>query len=308
MAFARRGGAPARRPKVSRLLREGARSISFEFFPPKDADAEDVLWGALFQLEELDPSFVSVTYGAGGSTRDRTVRITSEIGRRTSLTTIAHLTCVGSSRDELIEIIDGFAAAGIENVLALRGDPQGGPGSPWVTHPDGLDHAVELISLLHERGDFCVGVAAFPDGHPASPSLDFDAQVLAEKQQAGAEFAITQFFFRPEAYFALRDRAAAAGCDMPIVPGIMPVTNVAQIQRFSTLIGADFPPELAARFEAVADDPDAVRALGVEIATDLCATLLDGDAPGLQFFTLNRSSATREVYRNLMGRTDLDRH
>ena len=308
MAFARRGGAPARRPKVSRLLNEGARSISFEFFPPKDADAEDVLWGALYQLEELDPSFVSVTYGAGGSTRDRTVRVTSSIGQRTSLTTIAHLTCVGSSRDELVDVIDAYAAAGIENVLALRGDPEGGPSSPWVTHPAGLDHAVDLVSLLCERGDFCVGVAAFPDGHPASPSLDFDAQVLAEKQRAGAEFAITQFFFRADDWFALRDRAAAAGCDMPIVPGIMPVTNLAQIERFASLSGADFPPELAARFADVADDPAAVRDLGVEVATDMCATLLDGGAPGLHFYTLNRSSATREVYRNLMGRSDLDRH
>jgi methylenetetrahydrofolate reductase (NADPH) len=308
MAFGRRGGAVARRPKVSHLLGEGARSVSFEFFPPKDDDAEDALWGALFRLEDLDPSFVSITYGAGGSTRDRTVDITASIGRRTSLTTIAHLTCVGSSRNELRDVIDAYAEAGIENVLALRGDPPGGPGSPWNAHPEGLDHAVQLVELLRESGDFCVGVAAFPDGHPESPSLEFDARVLADKQRAGAEFAITQFFFRADDWFRLRDRAAAAGCDMPIVPGIMPVTNLKQIERFSALSGADFPADLAQRFHALGDDPAAVRALGVEVATQMCAELLDGEAPGLHFYTLNRSSATREVYANLMGRPDLDRH
>ena len=308
MAFARRGGSLAPRSKVSRLLGEGGHSISFEFFPPKDSDAEDALWGALIQLEDFDPSFVSVTYGAGGSTRDRTIDITSSIGRRTSLTTIAHLTCVGSSREELHEVIDGYSEAGIENVLALRGDPEGGLGTPWVSHPDGLDHAIELVEMLRERGDFCVGVAAFPEGHPESSSLEQDARVLADKQRAGAEFAITQFFFRADDWFGLRDRAEAAGCTMPILPGIMPVTNLAQIKRFSALSGAAFPAALADRFEAIADDPAAVRTLGVEVATELCEALLDGGAPGLHFYTLNRSSATREVYRNLMGRPDLERH
>lgn len=308
MAFGRRGGAVDRRPSLTRLLGDGSRSVSFEFFPPKDSDAEDLLWGALFQLEELDPSFVSVTYGAGGTTRDRTVDITSSIQRRTSLTTIAHLTCVGSSRAELLDVIDEYSAAGIENVLALRGDPAGGLGTAWVRHPDGLDHAVELVELLRERGEFCVGVAAFPEGHPESTSLDHDARVLADKQRAGAEFAITQFFFRSADWFRLRDRAAAAGCDMPIIPGIMPVTSVAQIERFAKLSGAEFPPEVAERFADITDDPVAVRKLGVEIATQLCAELLDGGAPGLHFYTLNRSTATREVYRNLMNNPHLIRH
>jgi methylenetetrahydrofolate reductase (NADPH) len=281
------------------MLRAGHASYSFEFFPPKTDEGEVLLWRALRELEPLHPTFVSVTYGAGGSTRDRTVSITQRINEETTLMPVGHLTCVGSSREELRQVIGAYAAAGVRNVLALRGDPPGGPNAPWAPHPDGFTHAVELVRLLRQLGDFCVGVAAFPEGHPECVDLESDARVLVEKEAAGAEYAITQFFFNADDYFWLLDRALRLGCTIPIIPGIMPVTNVRQIQRMAELSGAQFPPDLAARLLAVEDDPDAVRRIGVETATELCARLLAGGAPGLHFYTLNRSTATREIYRAL---------
>ena len=289
------GGASA----IRDLLASGRRSWSFEFFPPNTDEGERLLWQAIRELEVLRPSFVSVTYGAGGTTRDRTVRVTERIGTETTLTALGHLTCVGSSRADLRQVIGQYAADGVRNVLALRGDPPGGPGTPWVQHSEGLRHAVELVELARGLGDFCVGVAAFPDRHPEAPDLDFDARMLVEKAEAGAEFAITQFFFHADAYFRLVERVRALGCEMPIVPGLMPVTNVGQIQRFAALSGADFPTDLADRLHAVEDDPAAVRAIGVEVASALGEELLAGGAPGLHFYTLNRSTATREVYANL---------
>ena len=284
---------------VRELLSDGLRSWSFEFFPPKDDAGERQLWTAIRELEGLGPTFVSVTYGAGGSTRDRTIRVTEKIATDTTLTPTAHLTCVGSSRAELRQVVGGYADAGVRNVLALRGDPPGGPGTPWEQHPDGLRYAVELVELVKSLGDFCVGVAAFPDRHPESADLDADARVLADKAAAGADFAVTQFFFDPATYFRMVDRLAALGCSLPVIPGIMPVTNVAQIERFAQLSGAPFPADLAARLHAVADDPQAVRAVGVEVASELCEELIAGGAPGLHFYTLNRSTATREVYAAL---------
>jgi methylenetetrahydrofolate reductase (NADPH) len=258
-----------------------------------------VLWEAVRRLEPLDPSFVSVTYGAGGSTRDRTTRITAAIASDTTLTPVAHLTCVGASRRELRRIIGGYAAAGVRTVLAIRGDPPGGPRSPWTPHPEGLDHAVDLVRLVRDLGTFEVGVAAFPDVHPESPDVDHDARVLARKADAGATFAITQFFFEPDGYFRLVDRLSAHGCDLPIIPGIMPVTNLRQIERFPQLSGKPLPPRVLARLEAAAGDPASLRRAGVEIATELSAALLDGGAPGLHFYTLNRSTATLEVFADL---------
>jgi methylenetetrahydrofolate reductase (NADPH) len=284
---------------VRELLAEGHHSWSFEFFPPKDDAGERQLWQAIRELESLAPTFVSVTYGAGGSTRDRTIRVTERIATETTLTPTAHLTCVGSSRTELRQVVGGYAAAGVRNVLALRGDPPGGLGTPWEQHPDGLRYAVELVELVRSLGDFCVGVAAFPDRHPESADVDADARVLRDKALAGADFAVTQFFFDASAYFRLIDRLQKLGCALPVIPGIMPVTNVAQVKRFAELSGAPVPPDLAARLEAVRDDPAAVRAVGVEVARDLCQELLDGGAPGLHFYTLNRSTATREVYAAL---------
>jgi methylenetetrahydrofolate reductase (NADPH) len=290
---------PSSAATVSELLAHGGHSFSFEFFPPKTDDGERALFQAIRELEALRPTFVSVTYGAGGTTRDRTVRITERIAEETTLLPVAHLTCVGASAAELRGVIGEYAAAGIRNVLALRGDPPGGPGTPWVQHEGGLQHADELVALVRSLGDFSVGVAAFPEGHPESPSLDHDARVLLGKQEAGAEFAVTQLFFRADDYVALVDRARAVGVTIPIVPGLMPITNVAQIERFAVLSGAAFPEDVAARFRAVADDSAAVHALGVEVASALAAELLDRGAPGLHFYTLNRSTSTREVYEGL---------
>jgi methylenetetrahydrofolate reductase (NADPH) len=281
------------------LVATGGRSISFEFFPPKDDAGEAVLWESIRRLEPLAPTFVSVTYGAGGSTRDRTTRITQRIAADTTLTPVAHLTCVGASAAELRQVIGQYAAAGVANVLALRGDPPGGPDGEWTPHPGGFDYAVDLVRLVRGLGRFCVGVAAFPDKHPASPDLDHDAKVLAAKQAAGAHFAVTQFFFEAGPYFELVRRAAGQGADLPVIPGVMPVTNVKQIERFAKLSGAALPARVVERLHAVAGDPAAVRAVGVELATELCRELLDGGAPGLHFYTLNRSTATLEVYDRL---------
>jgi methylenetetrahydrofolate reductase (NADPH) len=284
---------------LSRSLASGEPVFSFEFFPPKTDEGERQLWSAISDLAPLSPTFVSVTYGAGGSTRDRTVRITSRILNETGMDAVAHLTCVGSTREELREVLTRYQLAGITNLLALRGDPPGGPGSPWTPVPGGLSHADELVRLARASGDFTIGVAAFPEGHPESPDLHTDAEVLVAKERAGATFAITQFFFRAEDYFAMVGRATEHGVTMPILPGIMPVTNVRQIERFAVLSGAAFPAELAARFHAVADDPVAVTDLGIEVATELCEKLLAGGAPGLHFYTLNRSTATREIFTRL---------
>ncbi len=284
---------------VRDLIDAGEKSFSFEFFPPKDEAGERQLWKALRELESLHPTFVSVTYGAGGSTRDRTVRVTHQIAADTSMTPLAHLTCVGHSRDELRSVIGSYADAGIRNILALRGDPAEGPTAPYVMHPEGLRYAVELVEMVKSLGDFCVGVAAFPEAHPSAESLEADARVLAEKAKAGAEFAITQLFFRADDYFRLVDRVSALGVDIPIIPGIMPITNLAQIRRMTELSGAELPDEVVSRVARHGDDAAAVRSEGITIATELCDTLLAGGAPGLHFYTLNRSKATREIYANL---------
>lgn len=283
--------------RVGDLLAAGSQSFSFEFFPPKTDVGEQALWTALGELEQLAPTFVSVTYGAGGTTRDRTVAITGRIAKDTSMLPVGHLTCVGASVDELRAVIGEYEAAGVHNVLALRGDPPSGPGGAWDPHPGGLNYASELVSLVRGSGDFCVGVAAFPDPHPASGSHQVDVEVLRAKQDAGAEFAITQFFFKSQAYFDLVAMASAAGVTIPIIPGIMPVTNLAQITRFAALSGADFPPDFASEFQQVGES--GVRELGIAKASELCRDLLDGGAPGLHFYTLNRSTATREIYAQL---------
>ncbi len=286
-------------PGVGDLIAAGERSISFEFFPPKDEPGERQLWTTLRELEPLHPTFVSVTYGAGGSTRDRTIRVTEGIAAQTTLTPMAHLTCVGHSREELRRVIGSYANAGVRNVLVLRGDPPEGPTAPFVPHPEGLNNAVELVQLTKELGDFSVGVAAFPEIHPAAESADSDARYLAAKARAGAEFAITQLFYRPSDYFALVERVAALGVDIPIIPGIMPITNLGQITRMAELSGAQLPADVVERVARYDGDPAAVRAEGIAVATEMCDELLAGGAPGLHFYTLNRSKATREIYAGL---------
>ena len=291
-------------PRIDDLLTAGT-TYSFEFFPPRTDAGEAKLRATLNELEPLGPSFVSVTYGAGGSTRERTHQIVVDMLERTTMTPMAHLTAVNHSRAELAEILARYRDAGVQNVLALRGDPPGSPPGPTSSGDEGeavweLERAMDLVELAHEvgGGQFAVGVAAHPEGHPASPDLGTDRRHLAAKLKA-ADFGVTQFFFDVDDYLAMVEEVGGHGCETPIVPGVMPVTNVRQIERFAQLSGAGFPAELAERLQAVADDPVEVAHIGVEVATELCQRLLDAGAPGLHFYTLNASTATREIYANL---------
>ena len=286
-----------KRRGIGQRIREGERSFSFEFFPPKDAEGEEQLWRAIRELEPYQPTFVSVTYGAGGTSRDTTVRITGRIARETTLLPLGHLTCVGHTRAELESILASYADAGVHNVLALRGDPRDGPRAPWTPTVGGFTYATELVELA--SGDFSVGVAAFPDGHPSAASLDHDARVLLAKQRAGAEFAITDMVFRSADYFGLVERAEAVGVEIPILPGIMPILNLGQVRRMAELSGREIPPEVVARVAVHAEDPAALRAEGIAMAAEMCVELLDGGSPGLHFYTLNRSKATREIFAAL---------
>ncbi|WP_333619224.1 methylenetetrahydrofolate reductase [NAD(P)H] [Dietzia sp.] len=281
--------------------------FSVEFYPPRDEEAEERLWRAARVFADLGAAFVSVTYGAGGSTRDRTLRITRSISESTSLLPIAHLTAVGHSRDELCALIDAYGEAGVTQILALRGDPPGDPLGEWVPHPDGLLYSKQLVELIHERGDFEVGVASFPEGHYRASSLEHDAEVLVEKLRAGAEYSITQMFFDVDDYLRLRDRAVAADPEQgakPIIPGLMPVTSLRSVRRMLELSGSSLPKALEKRLTAAAgtgaeEDRAAVREVGIEFATELCERLISEGAPCLHFNTLNFSRATQEVLANL---------
>ncbi|WP_090477831.1 methylenetetrahydrofolate reductase [NAD(P)H] [Nakamurella panacisegetis] len=270
--------------------------FSVEFFPPRDDAEESTLWLAIRKLEPLRPAFVSVTYGAGGSRRDRTIRITERIAAETTLLPVAHLTAVGHSVAELRHVIGSYASVGVRNILALRGDPPGeDPSAEWIPHPQGLNYASDLVALTCSLGDFHVGVAAFPDMHPRSPDLESDTRYFAEKIAAGAEYAITQMLFSAQDYIGLRDRALAAGADVPILPGIMPVTSYARLMRIIELSGQRIPTDLAERLLAVQGDAAAGREIGMQHAIQMSHQLLAEGAPALHFYTFNRSKATLEV-------------
>lgn len=273
--------------------------FSVEFMPPRDDAEEAILWHAIRRLEPLRPAFVSVTYGAGGSRRDRTIRITERIAAETTLLPVAHLTAVGHSVAELRHVIGSYASVGVRNILALRGDPPSDPMGEWVSHPDGLNYASELVSLVRTLGDFSVGVAVFPDMHPRSPDLPTDTRFFADKVEAGASYAITQMLFSAQDWVGLRDRSAAAGIDIPILAGIMPVTSIGRLMRICELSGQRIPAELADQLQKVDGNAAAGREIGMEHAIRMSRQLLDEGAPSLHFYTFNRSKATVEVLQAL---------
>jgi methylenetetrahydrofolate reductase (NADPH) len=287
--------------KVIDLLRfareRGEPIFSFEFFPPKTEEGVLQLFETVEALRPLAPTFVSVTYGAGGSTRQRTIDLVTRLKRESEVEAVAHITCVGSSRDEIAQVLDEIAAAGIQNVLALRGDPPRGQ-ARFEPHPDGFRYATELVRFIRshpERWRFCIGAAAYPEGHVETRDLGLDLAHLVEKVAAGADFLVTQLFFDDAHYFRFVERARAAGIGVPIVPGIMPFTNVEQVERFTAMCGAQIPPALRAAMEVRRNDPEAALQLGVAHATLQCADLLRRGAPGIHFYTLNRSPATRAI-------------
>jgi len=275
-------------------------TFSLEFFPPKDLAGEERLWQVLNQLQPLKPDFVSVTYGAGGSSRDRTIRVTTEITSRTAIPTIAHITCVGATKEYLKEVLMQYKNSGIKSILALRGDPTGGPAAKWESTPDGFDHADQLVELANNIGGFKIGVAAFPDGHPASNfDLDKDIEVLLRKEQLGASFATTQFFFEVSKWQDLVERLQHNGSNLPVIAGILPVTNLKQLSRMVELSGTKIPIEILDRFESARTDPASVKKIGIEIATQMGAQLLDSGVPGLHFYTMNTAESTIEIAKNL---------
>ncbi|MER7080122.1 5,10-methylenetetrahydrofolate reductase (NAD(P)) [Saccharopolyspora kobensis] len=285
--------------KVIDRLRPGKTVFSVEFFPPKTDEEERQLWRAIRELEPLDPAYVSVTYGAGGSSRDRTVRTTGRIARDTTLVPVAHLTGVNHSIAELRHVIGSYAAEGITNVLAIRGDPPGDPLGEWIPHPEGITYADELVRLVRECGDFSVGVAAFPHMHPRSPDLESDTEHMVNKLRAGADFSVAQMFLEPEYFLRLRDRLEQRGCHQPLLPGVMPITTPKVLGMTTQLSNMTIPDEVSAVLDPLREDAPGFREAGLEITTRLCEKLIAEGVPALHFYSLNRAKATREVLANL---------
>ena len=288
--------------RISELFTpDGDPVLSFEFFPPKTDKGYSALLATVKELAPLRPGFVSVTYGAGGTTRDRTLDLVTHIKSSMGIEAMAHLTCVGASKAEIEAVLDRLEAGGIENIIALRGDPPQGE-QDFVPHPDGLAHGSDLVRLIREQSrPFCVAAAAYPEGHVESSDAQSDLDHLVEKVRAGTEVLITQLFFDNDFYFEFIERARSAGIRVPIVAGIMPVTNVVQIERFTKMCGATIPAALAERLDPVREDSKQVERVGIEHAIEQCRALLAGGAPGIHFYTLNKSSSTREILRGLRG-------
>ncbi|MFN3976431.1 MAG: methylenetetrahydrofolate reductase [NAD(P)H] [Aquificaceae bacterium] len=288
--------------KIGQYLKENRFSISFEFFPPKTPEGEEELFQTIKSLRELNPTFVSVTYGAGGSTRDRTRRVVERIHRETDLTVMAHLTCIAHSREELLKIIEEYKSIGIENLLALRGDIPAN--MPDFKPPHGAcKHAQELVELIREnfKDWFSVGVASYPEGHPESPNMEWEIKYFKRKVEAGADFSITQMFFDNGYYYEFVELCQRAGINIPIIPGIMPITNFRQVQKFASMCGATIPQRLIEKLEPYAENPEETLKIGVEFATEQCLDLLENNVPGLHFYTLNKSKATLMVYEGIKG-------
>jgi len=284
--------------RIIDILKSGKRTVSFEFFPPKDDAGFADLFQTIEALKPLHPSYVSVTYGAGGSTRRKTVDLVKRIKHEIGIESMAHLTCVGATRDEIENVLDELKDGGMENVLPLRGDPPKGQ-EQFVKTEGGFGYANELVEFVRGRYSFCLGGACYPEGHPEAPSADADLDNLKRKVDAGVDFLITQLFFNNDAFFRFRDRAVAAGIRVPILAGIMPILNVKQVKRFTGMCGASIPKHVLANIEAVEDDQEAVRQLGTYHATRQCEGLLANGVAGLHFYTLNRSTATRAICQTI---------
>jgi methylenetetrahydrofolate reductase (NADPH) len=282
--------------RIRELISSGRPCFSFEFFPPKDEPGFDQLRDTLISLRELHPSFVSVTWGAGGSARRQTIELVTQIRQEYAIEAMAHITCVGSSRDEIRVVLQGLGQAGIENVLAIRGDPPGGD-ALFKPHPNGFAYANELVEFIRGEFGFCLGAACYPEKHVEAASLDLDLLNLKRKVEAGCEFLITQLFFDNQKYFDFVARVRAMGIGVPILPGVMPITNVSQIERFTKVCGASIPASLMDELRLQRDDPHAVLSLGVAYATAQCLELLQRGAPGIHFYTLNKSPATRTILK-----------
>ncbi len=289
--------------KIKAILEKVHPSFSFEFFPPKNREGFDTLFTTIEQLQSCQPSYVSVTFGAGGSTRTQTIDLVGKIKNEIGLESMAHLTCVGSDKEELRSILDILQDRGIQNVLALRGDPPQGQ-DQFVKPENGFAYANELVEFIRKNYDFCIGVAGYPEGHVECPDKTADLENLKRKVDAGADFIVTQLFFDNRFYFDFVDRARNLGIQVPIIPGIMPILNFKQTQRFTKMCGATIPSLLLGRLEAAQDDPETVRKIGVDHAVLQCELLLREGAPGIHFYTLNRSNATLKILETLRCRAD----